>query len=62
MSELVEIVELDWVSYEIIRQGPFAGRYRMRLEAGHPFEFMTLGQLREFHALCVRFKNNRHTR
>src|SRR5574337_1501981 len=59
MNELGELEELDWVSYEIIRQGPFAGRYRMRLEAGHPFESMTLGQLRDFHKLCVRCKDNR---
>ncbi len=53
-KELVGLEELPWLSLIIIKDGPYAGNYRVEFEPGSPLEHLTLGQAKELHKLCQR--------
>lgn len=45
---------LPGIDMEIVKNGPHAGKYEVRFLPGHPFERVTLDQLKEFYTLCCR--------
>lgn len=53
-AELAGLKELPGLDAEIIKGGPHAGKYEVRLLPGNALEHLTLEQFKEFHALCCR--------
>lgn len=53
-QELAGMKDIPWLSLNIITDGPYAGRYHARFEPGHPFEFLTLEQVKALYKLCDR--------
>jgi|OpeIllAssembly_1097287.scaffolds.fasta_scaffold30796_3 hypothetical protein len=54
-TELAGLKELPGLDVEIIKAGPHAGRYEVRLLPGNALEHLTLEQFKDFYALCCRF-------
>lgn len=54
-AELANVALPDWMSAEIIKAGPYEGRYRVTFEDGNPLERLTLQQLMELRSLCYHF-------
>lgn len=53
-TELAGLKELPGLDVEIIKGGPHAGKYEVRLLPGNALEHLTLEQFKSFHALCCR--------
>lgn len=48
-AELHSVKEISSVTATIIRSGPHAGKYAIRLQEGNPLEHLTLDQVKAFH-------------
>lgn len=53
-TELAGLKELPGLDVEIIKTGPHAGSYEVRLLPGNALEHLTLEQFKSFHTLCSR--------